>query len=173
LRQLLLLEEMGVLAWRLMERGEEFVAAEGVQLRAGAAMQVGGHEVLAKSPQLGVTLPEIPGGQPGAAATDGFHHTGYAGRFGKDGVLVEIAGRDDGLVNLEGRRACLDSIEEAMLLHRRLTWARATWVHGSDGDPSVHLEYRATGGTAVDDIEEHAVGHLPPFMVPREFQRVE
>lgn len=170
-RQLLLLEEVGVLASRVMERTETFVPAFGVELDAGVAMQSGGNEVLARTAQTATTLPPVPAGQPGAHASGGFVHTGYAGRF-KAGVLVEILGRDDGLVNLEGRRACLDSIEEAMLDHRRLTWVRAILVHTADGDPQVQLEFEATGETPVDDIEEHAVGHLPPFMVPRTFARV-
>lgn len=169
-RQLLLLEEIGVLASRVLERGERFEPSPGVELRAGAAMQVGGAEVLVRSTQRAMTLPPVPAGQPGAMADDGFVHTGYAGRW-KGESLLEIVGRDDGLVNLDGRRACLDSIEEAMLEHRRLTWVRATLVHATDGDPAVHLEYEATGETDVDDIEEHAVGHLAPFMVPRTFQR--
>ena len=37
----------------------------------------------------------------------------------------------------------------------------------------VHLEYEARGETVVDDIEEHAVGSLPPYMVPRVFERVD
>ena len=49
---------------------------------------------------------------------------------------------------------------------------RANLVHAADGDPQVQLEFEATGETDVDDIEEHAVGHLPPFMVPRGFSRV-
>jgi acyl-CoA synthetase (AMP-forming)/AMP-acid ligase II len=176
LRQLLLLEEIGVLASRVMERTETFVPASGVELMAGAAMQVGGHELLVRTPQRATTLPQVPDGQPGASALlegvdDGWVHTGYAGRF-RGATLVEILGRDDGLVNLEGRRACLDSIEDAMLAHRRLTWVRAQLVHAADGDPQVQLEYEATGETDVDDIEEHAVGHLPPFMVPRTFTRV-
>ncbi len=171
LRQLLLLEEVGVLASRVMERGETFVPAAGVELRAGAAMRCGGAEVLVRTAQRSLTLPSLPSGHPGAPAEDGFVHTGYAARF-KQHQLLEIVGRDDGLVNLEGRRACLDSIEEAMLQHRRLTWARATLVHASDGDPQVQLEYVATGETEVDDIEEHAVGALPPFMVPRSFDRL-
>lgn len=172
LRQLLLLEEVGVLASRLMERGENFERPPGVEMKPGAAMQTGGQEVLVRTQQSAVTRPPVPDGQPGAAAGDGFVHTGYAGRFGRSDALVDILGRDDGLVNLEGRRACLDSIEDAMLQHRRLTWARATLVHTGDGDPQVHLEFKATGETEVDDIEEHAVGQLPPFMVPRTFERV-
>jgi acyl-CoA synthetase (AMP-forming)/AMP-acid ligase II len=171
LRQLLLLEEVGVLASRVMERSETFVPAAGVELAAGGAMQAGGNEVLVRTAQSATTIPTVPDGQPGAPSGDGFVHTGYAGRF-RGGVLSEILGRDDGLVNLEGRRACLDSIEEAMLQHRRLTWVRANLVHAADGDPQVQLEFEATGETAVDDIEEHAVGHLPPFMVPRGFSRV-
>lgn len=173
LRQLLLLEEVGVLASRVMERTETFVPAAGVEIIPGEIMRAGGNEVLVRTAQVATTRPLVPAGQPGAAtATDGFVHTGYAGKF-KGNVLAEILGRDDGLVNLEGRRACLDSIEEAMLEHRRLTWVRATLVHTADGDPQVQLEFAATGETEVDDIEEHAVGHLPPFMVPRTFARVQ
>jgi acyl-CoA synthetase (AMP-forming)/AMP-acid ligase II len=172
-RQLLLLEEIGILAGRLMQRGEHFVPATGVELRAGATMEVGGREVLAQSPQASDTIPLPAEDEPGATADDDdWRHTGYAGKFGKQGALQEILGRDDGVVNLEGRRACLDSIEESMLTHRRVTWVRAELEHTSDGDPQVRLEYRATGSTEVDDIEEHAVGHLPPFMVPRSFARL-
>jgi acyl-CoA synthetase (AMP-forming)/AMP-acid ligase II len=171
-RQILSLEEIGVLASRVMERGNTFEPAPGVELRAGAPMEVGGHEILVRTAQVGVTVPSLPDDEPGSPADDdGFLHTGYAGKFTKRG-LVEVIGRDDGLVNLEGRRACLDSIEDKMLEHRRLTWVRAYWTHTADGDPEVHLEYRATGETEVDDIEEHAVGHLAPFMVPRAFERL-
>lgn len=174
-KQLLLLEEAGLLAARAMERGEVFTPSAGVELRGGAAMDVGGHEVLASSQQIGVIVPPLPPGEPAAPVADapGFIHTGYAGKFNRQGALVEVIGRDDGLVNLEGRRACLDDIEEKMLEHRRLTWVRASLQHGDDGDPTVVLEYRATGTTEVDDIEEHAIGSLPPFMVPRVFTRVE
>jgi acyl-CoA synthetase (AMP-forming)/AMP-acid ligase II len=172
--QLLLLEEAGLLASRAMERGEVFTPAKGVEVRAGAAMEVGGHEILARTDQLGVIVPPLDPGEPAAPAHDlpGFVHSGYAGKFNRQGALVEVLGRDDGLVNLEGRRACLDNIEETMLEHRRLTWARALVRHDDDGDPRVVLEYRATGTTEVDDIEEHAIGHLPPFMVPRTFTRL-
>ncbi len=174
LRQLLLLEEIGVLASRIMERGEAFVPPPGVDLVAGAPMAAGGDEVLVRTIQAATTRPLVPAGEPGAPAVThaerGLIHTGYAGRW-KGNALQEIVGRDDGLVNLEGRRACLDQIEEAMLEHRRLTWARAALMHTPDGDPQVHLDFEATGDTDVDDIEEHAVGHLPPFMVPRTFRR--
>jgi acyl-CoA synthetase (AMP-forming)/AMP-acid ligase II len=124
--------------------------------------------------QLGITVPIIDAGEPAAVVHEqpGFIHTGYAGRWNRQGALVEVLGRDDGLVNLEGRRACLDSIEETMLEHRRLTWVRASIKHADDGDPTVVLEYKATCTTEVDDIEEHAIGHLPPFMVPRAFTRM-
>lgn len=171
-RQILSLEEIGVLAGRVMERGAAFEPAPGTELRAGAPMDVGGHEILVRTAQAAVTIPAIPDDEPGSPADeDGFLHTGYAGRFTRK-RLVEVLGRDDGLVNLEGRRACLDNIEDVMLEHRRLTWVRAYWTHTADGDPEVHLQYRATGETEVEDLEEHAVGQLPPFMVPRRFDRL-
>jgi acyl-CoA synthetase (AMP-forming)/AMP-acid ligase II len=171
-RQLLLLEECGVLAWREMARGHPFTPPEGVELAAGNPMTVGGHEVLVRYAHPGQTVPSIPAGQPGSPATqDGYLHTGYAGRWSKTRQLTEVIGRDDGLVNLEGRRACLDSIEDAMLEHRRVTWVRALLEYTDDGDPQVALEYVATGETDVEDIEEHAIAALPPFMVPRRFER--
>lgn len=170
--QLLLLEELGVLATRPLERGARFRVAEGVTIGAGAPMQIGGHEVLAACEPAPMTIPEIPPTEPGALADPPMRHTGYAGRFGKDGALLEVLGRDDGLVALEGRRACLDRIEEVILEHRRVVWARAKVTPTADGDPEVHLEYRATGTTEVGDIEEHAIGLLPPYMVPRSFTRL-
>lgn len=169
--QLLLLEELGVLGAREIERGARFRVADGVQLTAGAPMQVGGQEVLAQTEPAPRSIPEIPATEPGAIADPPWRHTGYAGRFGKSGTLLEVLGRDDGLVALEGRRACLDAIEEVMLEHRRVTWAHATVRPTADGDPEVHVEYRATGTTEVEDLEEHVIGRLPPYMVPRVLTR--
>jgi acyl-CoA synthetase (AMP-forming)/AMP-acid ligase II len=169
--QLLLLEELGVLGAREIERGARFRVADGVQLTAGAPMQVGGQEVLAQTEPAPRSIPEIPATEPGAIADPPWRHTGYAGRFGKDGTLLEVLGRDDGLVALEGRRACLDAIEEVMLEHRRVTWAHAVVRPTADGDPEVHVEYRATGTTEVEDLEEHVIGRLPPYMVPRVLTR--
>lgn len=171
-RQLLLLEELGVIAHRPLTRGSAFAPADGVSLCAGAAMETGGHEVLAQTPHEVSSVPQIPETHPGALADPPFRHTGYAGRFSKTGALTEILGRDDGLVGLEGRRACLDQIEEAMLAHRRLTWVRA-FVKRTDGESELHVEYRATGQTEVEDLEEHAIGELPPHMVPRSLVRLE
>lgn len=171
-RQLLVLEEIGVLAHRELRSGALFEAAAGVELLAGAPMQVGGHEVLVDTPQVSACLPSVPPTEPGAVAETPWHHTGYAGRFDREERLVEVLGRDDGLVALEGRRACLDNIEEVLLEHRRLTWVRAHVDSDGDGDPSLWVEYRATGQTEVDDLEEHAIGRLPPSMVPRRYERL-
>jgi len=168
-RQLLLLEEIGVLAHRVLQRGAAFEPAVGVTLRPGAPMQVGGHEVLVTTAQVAACHPPIPDTEPGAVADGPWRHTGYAGRFGKEGQLLEVLGRDDGLVNLEGRRACLDNVEEVMLEHPRLEWVRAHVENDADGDPSLWVEYRATGPLALPELEEHAIGRLPPFMVPRRF----
>ena len=59
-----------------------------------------------------------------------------------------------------------------LLEHRRLTWVRAHLESDADGDPSLWVEYRATGQTEVEDLEEHAIAQLPPTMVPRRFVRL-
>jgi len=175
-KQMLLFEELGVLAVRAMERGESFHAAPGCELEAGTPagpVQASGVEVLARTSHAASTTPPTPPGLPGGIveARPQFHHTGYLGKFGRRG-LQDVIGRTDSLVNLEGRRACLDTIRSAMLTHRRITWAEPLLDHTADGDPIVRLRYRATGETALDDVEEHAVGMLPPFMVPRSFERL-
>lgn len=174
-RQLLGLEELGLIAVRQMVRGAIYQSLPGVELRVGAATEVGGHELLVHSTQAGRTVPAPPVPQPGSANLEypDFVHTGYAVRTTRAGEISEVLGRNDSLVNLEGRRACLDSIEHAMLGHRRVTWVRAQLEHTQDGDPVVALEYVATGTTEVEDIEEHAIGDLPPFMVPRVFTRLQ
>lgn len=169
--QLLLLEEIGVLARRTLARGEAFVAAPGVKLRQGAAMQTGGHEVLVDATFCAECIPPIPATEPGAIAQDAWRHTGYAGKFSRTGDLVDVLGRDDGLVNLEGRRACLDRIEDEVLAHDRVTWAEASVELTDDGEPQVRLAYVATGETDLDDLEEHVIGRLPPHMIPRVFER--
>ena len=146
-RQLLLLEEVGILGVRAMHRGERFEPASGIELRPGAAHD-GGHEVLFRPRLPVVTRPPLPAGQPGGPVqgSPGWYHTGYLGHFNAQGALGEVPGRTDSLVNLEGRRASLRTIEAAMLRHRRITDAEAT------------------GLTDLDDLDEFMVDSLPPFM---------
>ena len=169
-RQLLQLEELGVLGARLMRRGQSFSVAAGVELRAGAVHRLG-HRILVRSGQRGMIFPEPPAPEPGAHLEGGWCESGYVGIF-RNATLESVVGRNDDLVNLEGRRVCLAAIEHAMLAHRRITWARPIVRHDDDGDSILSLEYVATGETELEDIEEHAVGALPPYMVPRRFLRL-
>lgn len=173
-KQLLLLEEIGILGVRTMARGERFEPAPGIELRPGKTSS-GGHEVLARSPFPLVTRPRLAAGEPGGpvAGEAGWIHTGYLGHFGAHGSLGEVPGRTDSLVNLEGRRASLRSIEAAMRTHRRITTAEADVDYDVDGNPYVHLKYRATGSTPLDDLEEFMVAALPPYLVPREHTRLD
>lgn len=172
--QLLLLEEIGILGARAMHRGERFEPAPGIELRPGSA-HGGGHEVLFR-PRLPVlTRPALPFGAPGGPVegAEGWYHTGYLGHFGAHGALGEVPGRTDSLVNLEGRRASLRTIEAAMLRHMRITSAEAIIEYDVDGNPYVHLQYRATGSTPLEDLDEFMVDSLPPYMVPRQATRLD
>lgn len=181
-RQLLLLEEIGILGVRAMHRGERFEPTPGIELRPGAPhfspTHEGGHEVLFHPSLPVVTRPPVPAGQPGGPVlgSPGWFHTGYLGHFtGRldATVLGEVPGRTDSLVNLEGRRASLRTIEAAMLRHRRITEASAEVEYDVDGNPFVHLRYRATGHTPLDDLDEFMVAGLPPYMVPRQATRLD
>ena len=60
-----------------------------------------------------------------------------------------------------------------MLRHRRITTAEAIVEYDVDGNPYVHLHYRATGSTELDDLDEFMVDSLPPYMVPRQATRLD
>ncbi|HRI08950.1 MAG TPA: class I adenylate-forming enzyme family protein [Nannocystaceae bacterium] len=170
--QLLLLEEVGVLAARTMKRNERYRLAPGIELRPGEADE-GEREVLCRSALPVHATPAPPAGEVGSPADEpGWMHTGYLGRF-TAGELAEVPDRNDRLVNLEGRRASLDAIEAALRQHRRITWVEAVVESDVDGNPHVHAYYRATGVTPLDDLDEHAVATLPPYLVPRLFTREE
>ncbi|MEZ4449456.1 MAG: class I adenylate-forming enzyme family protein [Nannocystaceae bacterium] len=170
-QQLLVLEEVGVLAARTMKRGQSYQVAAGFALRPGDAHPDGGREVLCRAPVTSTTQPPTPGGQVGGDAGDGWIHTGYLGRWSASGELTEVTGRSDRLVNLEGRRASLDAIEAAIREHMRIVDAEAAVESDVDGNPYVHVYYQATGQTELDDLDEHVVATLPPYMVPRLFTR--
>lgn len=182
-RQLLLLEEVGILGVRVMHRGERFEPAPGIEFRPGAPhyspTHEGGHEVLFRPRLPVVTRPALPHGEPGSLVqgSPGWYHTGYLGSFTSirpdNASLGEVPGRTDSLVNLEGRRASLRTIEAAMLRHRRITEADAEVEYDVDGNPFVHLRYRATGLTPLDDLDEFMVDSLPPYMVPRQATRID
>ncbi|MCB9703833.1 MAG: acyl--CoA ligase [Myxococcales bacterium] len=175
--QLLLLEEVGILGARTMRRGQRYRVAPGVELAAGDAYPGDGRELLCRPSEPVLTLPTTPTGEVGGPAEAGpegeagWIHSGYLGRFSTRGELSEIRGRSDRLVNLEGRRASLDAIEAALLDHRRITQAHARVDHDVDGNPHVSVTYVATGETPVDDLQEHVVAALPPYMVPRVLER--
>lgn len=171
-QQLLLLEEVGVLGARTMKRGQPYRIAPGFELRPGESGE-GGREVLCKPPTPAITLPATPAGEVGGSAGDAWLHTGYLGRWTASGELSEVSGRADRLVNLEGRRASLDAIEAAIREHMRVVDAEAVVESDVDGNPFVHVFYQATGETAVDDLDEHVVATLPPYMVPRMLSRAD
>ncbi|TPV92979.1 MAG: AMP-binding protein [Myxococcales bacterium FL481] len=170
--QLLVLEECGLIAARTMARGQRFRPPTNVTVRAGKPLG-NGREVLVQTSQRARIAPEPPPGQPGTPVDPQatWLHTGYVGEFVGD-QLARVFGREDGLVNIEGRRTCLAGVERRLLQHRRITWAKPRVETSSDGEALLTVEYRATGETEVDDIEEHAIGGLPPFMVPRVFKRL-
>src|SRR5690606_37740316 len=104
-------------------------------------------EVVASTPQSAKMVPAPSAGEPGSFASDGaMLHTGFIGRFvGTD--LVDVLGRCDRLVHLEGRRASLLAVERAMSLHRRIRWAQAWIDHDQNGTCLLCLRYVATGET--------------------------
>lgn len=167
-RELIAQEEVGIIG----VNDKSLSAAEGIEARPGETID-DRVELAIRSTQCGELWPAPPQDVTGAVDADGFVRTGLTAQFTKSGVLKEVVGRRDGLARIEGRRASLGQIADAMTAHRRVTWARAQVEPDADGEPALRLSYVATGQTEVEDIEEHAVGQLPPYLVPHEFIRLE
>lgn len=166
-RELLTLEETGVLGSRVAAKGNPFELAPGVELRPGGS---GGLQ--ARTGQAGTLVPSAPADTTGALSEDGWIHTGYRGVFSRDGELKECSDRTDAIVRLEGRRASLDRIRAAMLEHQRIKWAQPVIEVDGEGEPILQVRYYATGQTELEDLDEHMIGELPPYMVPRVFERL-
>jgi hypothetical protein len=167
-RELLQIEEVGIVAWRQLGRDGGFSLADGIE----PITEQDSGQLCVVSPQAGRVHPAAHEGATGSRGPAGAIRTGWCATLGRDATVREIAGRCDALVRLEGRRAGLRTIAQAMQAHRRIVWAQARVDVDLLGEPVLGLRYVATGETELEDLEEHAVAELEPYMVPRVFERL-
>jgi acyl-CoA synthetase (AMP-forming)/AMP-acid ligase II len=164
-RELWHLEETGLLGAR--DGDGEFTLPPGVALERAPD-----GEIVARTAQAGVVAPAVPAGHIGARRDDGAVWTGWRGDLDAGGRPRGAPTRTDALVHLDGRRVSLLEIERAIRSHPRITWAEVSVEVDADGEARPIVRYSATGTTELEDLAEHAVGGLPPYLVPRRFERV-
>lgn len=102
------------------------------------------------------------------------YRSGDRGRWLPDGS-IEILGRTDFQVKIQGQRIELGEIESVLTRHPRVRNAVVAAL-GETGAKRRLVGYIvATDGVALSDEElrEHAARHLPPYMVPTSWVRLE
>jgi hypothetical protein len=169
-RELWQLEELGILGFRAAGADAPLVAARGVEIVRGDG-EAAGAELLVRTGQAGCLRPDTGPREAGSDAGEGLLHTGFRARFEADGTARPLPRREDGLVRIEGRRVALRCVAEAMCRHRRIRAATPRVELDPTGEPVIAVSYDATGESKVEDLEEHTVAELPPYMVPRRFER--
>ena len=169
-RELLALEELGLLGTRPLAKGGPWTPCTGLTFRRGAAMSGGEDELLVTGARPPVALPPLAPDAPGTPADEaGALHTGFAARFDRGGRPTHIEGRDDALVWVDGRRGSLETVEQAALAHPEVTWARAD-LGAPDGTDGARVELRYGATSPLDDLRPHMVATVPPHMVPERIE---
>ncbi len=106
------------------------------------------------------------------ALNERLYDTGDVGRYLPDGT-IEILGRSDFQVKVNGYRIELNEIETRLVAHDGVEQAAAVVIDGGDG-PRLVAFYVAGGDPATpDDLADHLALHLPDYMVPDRFVAIE
>jgi acyl-CoA synthetase (AMP-forming)/AMP-acid ligase II len=141
----------------------------GVELRLGEGGSDSPQPLWVRGPS--VTTTYVPGLRArgatpvGRADTAGWLRTGDLGSFDRDGHLV-LAGREDDLVKIEGRRVALGEIEGCLEAFAKIRTAEARLEYDESGSARVIAKVSRSRRCTVKDILDHCAKHLAPHKVP-------
>jgi len=114
-------------------------------------------------------LPARDGRVPiGACDPDGWFRTGDLGRFDAHGNL-ELSGREDDLVKIEGKRVALGEVAGCLEAFPRVREAEAELRHDDAGQPLLVARVVASG-CRPEELIDHCARNLPPHKVPRQIE---
>jgi O-succinylbenzoic acid--CoA ligase len=130
------------------------------KLLPGVEVRIAGDgEILVRGPMVA----------PGAIDADGWLHTGDRGRLDFDGRL-HVEGRLKDVIVSGGENVAAAEVEEALLAHPAVDDAAVVGRPDPEWGEAV-VAYVVT--TASDgELRDHCRAQLPPFKVPRAFERV-
>ncbi|PDP87629.1 hypothetical protein CQJ94_11330 [Glycomyces fuscus] len=94
--------------------------------------------------------------------------TGDRARLLDDG-LIEILGRTDNRVKVQGHSVAPEEVERVVLEHPDVRDALVTAVSGEDGDRRLSAYVTSSGSPDLADVRAHTARRLPVHMVPAWF----
>lgn len=100
------------------------------------------------------------------------YHTGDIARWLPDG-RIELLGRSDNQVKVNGYRIELEEIENALLQHSSV--ANAAVIVGTDEEQHKMLQafIVAKGKLQTNDLRDHLAAQLPHYMIPANFMELD
>ena len=100
---------------------------------------------------------------------EGWFRTGDLGQLDRSGRL-NITGREDDLVKIDGRRIALGEVEGCLESFPRVKAAKARVIVDDLGGPMVVAQVVREGNCPAEDIIDHCARNLAPYKVPRQIE---
>jgi long-chain acyl-CoA synthetase len=117
-----------------------------------------------------VTAPKRVGIPVGGRDAQGWFHTGDLGRLDRGGRLF-LEGREDDLVQVDGKRIALGEVEGCLEAFPKVKAAQARVVTDPLGGPVVVARVVPLGGRFnPEEIIDHCARNLAPYKVPRRIE---
>jgi len=107
----------------------------------------------------------------GGRDKEGWYRTGDIASIDKSGRLI-LKGREDDLVQVDGRRVALGEVEGCIETHPRVSVAQAEVVTDPFAGPIVvaKIVTRGRGKIDTENIIDHCAKNLSPYKVPRRIE---
>lgn len=96
------------------------------------------------------------------------YRTGDLGRMSTDGQM-QLIGRNDRQVKINGYRVNLNEIEAAFLKHPRITLCVALLLKATSKKESLTAYYESTQEVSANELREFLSAYLPDYMIPPAF----
>ena len=105
----------------------------------------------------------------GSSDDKGWFRTGDLARIDKNGRMF-LAGREDQLVKVDGKRVALGEVEQCLESFPRVERAQARVITDPLGGPMVVASVVVRGKVAAEEIIDHCAKNLAPYKVPRRIE---
>jgi long-chain acyl-CoA synthetase len=117
---------------------------------------------------------EVPPAKSGRVAVgqrdaDGWFRTGDLGKMDRSGRL-SLAGREDDLVKVEGKRVALGEVEGCLESYPKVKQAQALVITDPLTGPMVVAKVVTSGRVKAEDIIDFCAKNLAPYKVPRRIE---
>ena len=107
----------------------------------------------------------------GGRDEEGWYRTGDIASLDRSGQ-IRLAGRDDDLVRVDGKRVALGEVEGCIESYPRVSAAQARVITDPLGGPMVvaRVVLKGKGKVAAETIIDHCARNLSPYKVPRRIE---